>query len=415
MALLDAASAVAPAARCEIIALHVDHGLSANAARWTEFCRHACAARFIPFAARRVQVARNARIGTEAAARDARYMALAAMAGEHGAAALLLAHHADDQAETTLLQLLRGAGPRGLAAMPAARFDGALWWLRPWLALSRSMIGAYVAMRALAFVDDESNDDPRYRRNALRHSVVPALRAIAPGFPETLVRAAEHQADAARLLDALAELDARTWFDGASLALTALQRLDARRARNLLRWFIDQKGLPPPSAARLADMVRQLAAASGDARIAISHAGWELGVHRDRIVVHRPPVPPFMQRWTGDEQIALQHGTLVFEPVRGNGIAARHLAQSAVTIRSGIPGERLQLGGRARRNVADLLREAGIPQWDRRALPRIYCGETLAALAPIGVGAAFAAVRDEPAYSIAWRPHVIDNPVRSQA
>ncbi|MEO9136680.1 MAG: tRNA lysidine(34) synthetase TilS [Casimicrobiaceae bacterium] len=405
IALLDAAVNVAASARCEVIALHVHHGLSSNAGAWSALCRDTCGERGIPFAMREVQVMRGARSSVEAMARAARYEALAALAREHGACAVLLAHHADDQAETTLLQLLRGAGPRGLAAMPSARLADGIWWLRPLLALPRASLDLYVAQRRLRYVDDESNADQRYRRNALRATIVPGLRALSPGYPGSFVRAAVHQAEAAALLDELAELDARSAWDGRTLDCTALRDLSAARGRNLLRWFLRQRGLRAPSSARLAEMLRQLTNAGRDTRLAIAHGGAELGLHRGRIVVHRAPPGHYAQEWTGTPSVELPHGTLVFAALHGAGIAARHLASSRVTIRTGVPGERLRLAGRAsHRCVADLLREAGVPQWDRIGLPRVYCDEALAAVPCAGVDARFAATQDEAAFALEWQP-----------
>ncbi len=403
--LLDAAAAVAARARCQPIALHVHHGLSPQADAWSRFCADACAARTIPFAMRRVDVARGARVSLEAAARNARYEALAALAREQGATAVLLAHHADDQAETTLLQLLRGAGPRGLAAMPAARLLDGLWWLRPFLELPRARLEAYAQRQGLRYVEDESNADPRHRRNALRAALVPALRAIAPGYPQTLARAAGHQAEIAALLDALAELDATRAAGDATLDCAALRALDAPRARNVLRWFLREQGLPAPPAARLAEMLRQVTAARSDARVALAHAGAELGVHRGRVFVHRRAPAPYVREWSGEPVVELPHGALLFEPVRGSGIAARHFVPGGVTIRAGVPGERLRVTAHAPlRAIADLLREAGVPHWERLALPRVYCGDTLAAVPSAGVDEAFAAAPGEPALVVSWRP-----------
>jgi tRNA(Ile)-lysidine synthase len=403
VALFHAALEIVNAARVEMIAFHVDHGLSKHAATWATFSRGLCAAHGIEYHAEQVRVASASRTGVEAAARSVRYTTLSAMADAHGVAAILLGHHADDQAETTLLQLFRGAGPRGLAGMPAARFDGRIWWLRPMLGFARDQIDAYAHRIAYRYVEDDSNADTRYRRNALRRDVVPALRRIAPGYPSTLLRAAALQADAAALLDDLARIDAAAAFDGATLDRAVLASLDARRARNLLRWFLRERGLAAPSNARLTQMLQQLAHAGDDARIAIGHQGAEIGVHRGRVIVHRLPLPAYRIDWYGTETIGLPHGTLRLVRGYGPGIATRHLAHCAITIRSGAPGERLQPAGRAaRRQVAELLREAGVPRWERPAVPRVYCNESLAAVAPIGVDAAFAAERGEPALIVDW-------------
>ncbi|HEX6793838.1 MAG TPA: tRNA lysidine(34) synthetase TilS [Casimicrobiaceae bacterium] len=404
IALLDAASRIAGDARVSLAAFHVHHGLSANAGQWAQFCRRTCEERGIAFASQQVTIARRPRVSVEAAARDARYAALAALAQEHGVAAVMLAHHADDQAETVLLQLLRGAGPRGLSAMPAIVDERGVRWLRPLLDIPRNVIETYVARQRLRYVDDESNASSRHRRNALRESVVPALRSVAPGYPHTLVRVASLQAESAALLDALAELDAQPAFDGRSLDRSVLRALDAPRARNLLRWFLRQQRSVAPSAARLAQMLRQLTEAADDSRVALAHDGIELGLHRGRVFAHPPAPLPYERPWRDGDPIELPHGTLAFARALGTGIARRHFDAARVTIRTGVPGERLRLGGRARRLVSELLREAGVPTWERGALPRVYCGDVLVAVACAGIDAAFCAKPGESAFMLDWRP-----------
>jgi len=405
LALSGGASGGVTQAPIGVIALHVHHGLSANADAWSAFCRDVCAATGVPFAMRKVELARRPRTSIEAQARTARYDALAALAHEHALDAVLLAHHADDQAETVLLQLLRGAGPRGLAAMAPISEDRGVRWLRPLLGVAREALDAYVTARGLRHIDDESNADARYRRNALRGNVVPALRAIAPGYPGTLVRAAALQADAAALLDELAELDARDAMQDGTLERNALRTLPPARGRNLLRWFVRQHRLRAPSSARLAEMLAQLAGARDDARVAMGHDGAQIGVHRGRIVVHPPAPAAFMHEWIGDPSVRLPHGTLLFTATDGTGIAQRRLAGTRVTIRAGTPGERLRIDERApRRAVADLLREAGVPGWERPSLPRLYCGDVLAAVPRAGIDAAFVARAGEPAFTLDWHP-----------
>jgi tRNA(Ile)-lysidine synthase len=211
---------------------------------------------------------------------------------------IALAHHADDQAETMLLQLMRGAGPPGLAGMPLHRSPAAgPPLLRPLLAVSRGAIDAYAQARGLAFVDDESNANTGVKRNFIRHEIAPRLARAFPGYPATLVRAAAHQADAARLADDLARLDAANAIAADVVRgmlldrglLIGLFRRAPYRARNLLRWFIVEHGLRAPSAARLAAMLDQLVHAAPDSRVRLPHDGAEIGFHRRRIVVHPPP------------------------------------------------------------------------------------------------------------------------------
>jgi tRNA(Ile)-lysidine synthase len=357
---------------------------------------------------RRVAVVPQPRASLEALARHARYAALADAAHDAGAAIVALAHHRNDQAETLLLQVLRGAGPHGLAAMPAWRQDtaGISWW-RPLLEVPRAVIDEYARERELCWVDDESNGDSRHARNAVRHSVMPALAAIAPQADATLARVAAHQAEAARLLDELAEQDAKDACEGSTLLRAALDPLAPHRARNLLRWFLRGQGLPAPSTARLAAMLDQLRGARGDAVIRLAHAGVEIGVHRGRIALHRAPPARFDVRWNGEAELALPHGTVTFGHAEGAGIDLAQVTGD-VRIRSRAGGERFQVAlDRPRRALKAVLRDAGIPSWDRRGLPLVYCGDALAAVAGLGVDAALRAPPGQTGLTVAWHPRPV--------
>ncbi len=401
MVLLDALHALASRFALSVSALHVDHGLSPHAGRWAEFCAAACAARGVPLSIQRVYVARHAGQSLEAAARAARYEKLLAA----NADIVALAHHADDQAETVLLQLLRGAGPAGLAAMPRYRAGDAAGpaLLRPLLALPRATLAAYASARGLTWIDDESNANRRHKRNLLRHAVAPLLAEAFPGYPSVLVRAAAHQAEASALLDELARQDAGDVQAGLDRA--ALAELSPPRARNLLRWFLRGHGLRPPSSARLAAMLAQLRTAGADARTCIAHDGAEIGCHRGRIVVHAAAAGAFDRAWRGETSVELPGGTLRFERGHGNGIAAAKFEAAPVTLRSRRGGERIQLAAnRPRRAVKKLLYDAELPIWHRRALPFIWCGDELAAVPGIGVAVAFQAVAGEAGWQIDWHP-----------
>jgi tRNA(Ile)-lysidine synthase len=406
--LLDVLAAVAPARGHAITAVHVHHGLSANADAWAQACVERCTALRVACAVRRVAVAPQPRASLEALARHARYGALADAARAVGAVAVALAHHRNDQAETLLLQLLRGAGPHGLAAMPAWRQDaaGIAWW-RPLLEVPRARIDDYVREHRLHWVDDESNADSRHARNAVRHTVMPALVAIAPQADATLARVAAHQAEAARLMDELAEQDGKGACDDATLLREALDRLAPHRARNLLRWFLRRQGLPAPSTVRLAAMLDQLRGARGDAVIRLAHAGVEIGVHQGRIALHRAPPAHFDVRWRGEAVLTLPHGTVTFGRAEGAGIDLAQVAGD-VHVRSRIGGERFQVAAdRPRRALKAVLRDAGIPPWDRRGLPLVYCGDALAAVAGLGVDAALCAAPGRPGLTVAWHPRPV--------
>jgi tRNA(Ile)-lysidine synthase len=399
--LLDALHALASRFALELSALHVDHQLSPHAGRWAEFCATACAARSVPLAIATVDVARRAGQSLETAARAARYQKLLAADAD----IVVLAHHADDQAETVLLQLLRGAGPAGLAAMPRHRARDVTRpaLLRPLLELPRETLAAYANARGLAWIEDESNADRRHKRNMLRLEVAPLLAEAFPGYPSVLVRAAGHQAEASTLLDELARQDAGDTQDG--LDRSALIALSPARARNLLRWFLRGEGLRPPSTARLAGMLAQLQTAGAGARTRVVHDGAEIGCHRGKVVVHAAAAGAYARGWRGESSVELPGGMLRFERTHGAGIAAAKFDAAVVTLRSRRGGERIQLAAnRPRRAVKKLLYDAQLPIWRRQALPFIWCGEALAAIPGIGVALAFQAQPDEAAWSVDWRP-----------
>ncbi|GIK87886.1 MAG: tRNA(Ile)-lysidine synthase [Betaproteobacteria bacterium] len=405
-ALLVACARVAPRHAIALHAVHVHHGLSVHADAWVAACRQLATACGVPLDVRRVRVEDAARLGVEAAARVARYAALRGAAREGALDAIALAHHADDQAETLLLQLVRGAGPHGLAAMGAVQRDaGGLAWLRPLLATPRAAIEAYVAAHAIAYVDDDSNASPRHRRNALRQDVLPALARTFPAAPRALARAAAHQREAAALADDLAALDARDAIRDGTLDCAALGALPPHRARNLLRWFLRAHGVPAPSSARLAAMLAQLARPRVDARVHLAHAGVALGVHRGRIAVHAPPPQPFEVRWSGERDVVLPHGALSFEPATGEGLEAARIAGRAVTIAPRRGGERLAPHARRpRRLLAAWMQEAGMPAWERDALPLVFCDGALVAAPSLGVDVDWQARGAAPGWRLVWHP-----------
>lgn len=259
-------------------AFHVHHGLSPRADRWEAFCAGLCAAHGIPFEARRVDVSRKPGESLEAAAREARYRALASASAD----LLLLAQHLDDQAETLLLQLLRGAGAKGLAAMPEARRSGDKILLRPLLDVPRDTLREYAKVRGLAWEEDESNEDVGFDRNFLRHEVFPVLERRFPAYRQTLGRASRHLAETAHLLDELAQLDGRQGIRDGMLDGELLRQLSFPRAKNLLRHYLAQRQVPLPDTSRLEEAVRQLreagrgptsACASAITRFAATGAG----------------------------------------------------------------------------------------------------------------------------------------------
>lgn len=241
-------------------AMHVHHGLSPHADNWQSFCRHYCNELGVPLMDRRVNVLAGTGCGLEAAARQARYAAFA----EAPADCLLLAQHGGDQAETLLLNLLRGCGITGAAAMPIERRYGGRRLLRPLLGESRADIEAYARRHDLRWVEDESNDNMAFTRNYLRHQVMPVIGKRFPAAELALRRAAANFGEASELLDDLAAADWLTAADGESARLVALRALSPARLKNLLRYRLRVLGWKTPVADRMDEFVRQLLNAAPD-------------------------------------------------------------------------------------------------------------------------------------------------------
>ncbi len=242
-----------------LTARHVHHGLSPQADAWADFCAAICQQLQVPLTIHRVTVDRHSGLGLEAAARQARYAAFADIEG-----CLLLAQHADDQAETVLFNLLRGAGLTGAAGMLPDRERGSLRILRPLLNESRSSIEAYARSSGLRWVNDESNDDCQYSRNFLRHEVMPLIGQRFSDPARALARAAGHFAEAGELLDELAAADWEHLAAGAAVPMNALRSLSLPRLKNLLRYRLRQLAWQVPVQSRLDEFCRQLLAAGPD-------------------------------------------------------------------------------------------------------------------------------------------------------
>lgn len=273
--LLHAASRHAATERLRVSALHVHHGLSPNADAWANSCRDFCQGHGIPFSLERVVVPMNSGEGIEAAARRMRYEALA---NQH-ADWVLIAHHADDQAETVLHNLLRGGGVRGAAAMPPAR--GRL--LRPLLGIGRKLLEGYASTHRLTWNDDESNSDRRFTRNYLRHDLFPAIESRFPRARERLAAAARRFGEADALLDDLATIDLAGSPAAFPLPLMLFRRLSDARARNLLRAVLTRGNAQPPDERRLNEFVRQLRTAGNQRRPRLDLASYSLWCEADQL------------------------------------------------------------------------------------------------------------------------------------
>lgn len=403
-------------------AIHVHHGLAKEAGAWADHCRALCEAWQVPLDVE-VETVRRAGRGIEAAAREARYRALAAAAQRLQARLLLTAHHRDDRIETFLIQWLRGAGPDGLAAMPTARplADGSVTLLRPLLDVGRAQIDAYAAAARLDYVDDPSNADTTLLRNALRRDVLPALAAARPGYEAAAARSVELVADAAQALRALAADDLAACSAGVAAGTLRLDRLaflDAARQRLVLRAWLAAAGIEAPSLARLNEVLQQALHARSDARLLVRLAGAygtvEVRRHRGLLVLHRPVTASAARQrslqWQGEDEIALPEwgGSLHFSAARGEGFDPEWLRAQPLEIRARGGGERFKPHPtRPSKTLKRLFQDAGIAEYERAALPLVWRveGRNERLIFVGGLGPDVRLIdADGPRVAIEWRP-----------
>ncbi len=414
--LLHLAHGYATKHKVALQAFHIHHGLSAHADAWRSHCASTCAALGVPFEARSVLVNGN-KSGVELAARKSRYAALGALCDEHGIRLMLTGHHLDDQAETVLLQLLRGSGAAGLSGMDVANAapdllgNPDLVMARPLLSVLRADLQVYLDAHGLTHIDDESNTDPRFTRNALRLTVMPALAQRFPGYQERFARSALHAQSAQRLLSELAVQDLSACLDGDCIDVEKLRQMSLDRSYNMLRHWFGTRGLAMPSTAWLHEMVTQLVEARHDAQLCVTHPDCHIRRYRDRL--HITPklaelagardkddlvvTPGLTFRWQGEASIAFPAygGVLYFDPVAAAvdgqgwpelGIDTDWLRAQSLTIEFRKGGERLKLAAnRPTRSLKSHYQGCDVPAWERARLPVVSAGTQLLFAAGIGM------------------------------
>lgn len=377
-------------------AVHIGHGLHPNASRWSAHCRRLARQLEVPLRVLTVEVRRERGVSLEEAARAARYLRLERQLkrGE----ALLTAHTRDDQLETVLLQLFRGCGLAGLAAMPPLAPFGPGCLARPLLGCSRKELEAWLRGRELAWVEDDSNLDERFDRNYLRRRVLPLIRERWPGVAAAVARSARHAAEAQRLLTALARADLERASDGAALSVKALRALTADRRRNLLRLWIADSGRVLPDTRRLEEIAGPLIEARPDAHPQVRFGDVLVQRHADllsladRNVMSEDPLAAPMNaaeldwQWRQSNRCELPGGSAL-ELLAGNrGAIDLDALPERLAVRWRRGGERLRLRrGAPRRALKSLLQEARVPLAERARMPLLFAGDRLIAAADLWI------------------------------
>ncbi|MDH3441792.1 MAG: tRNA lysidine(34) synthetase TilS [Gammaproteobacteria bacterium] len=380
-----------------ILAIHIDHDLHPDSAAWAENARRFAGDLGVDFAARRVQIDARMPQGPEAAAREARYSALNEFVVEGDC--LLSGHHESDQAETLLLNLVRGSGPAGLAGIGARQVFGRGLLLRPMLGVPGEEIAAYAEKHALRWIEDPSNKEDRFDRNFVRQEIVPRLKCRWPAVVNRLTLSSTLLDEANELLQELADIDIASCGGPAALSLAAMNALSESRQRNLLRRAIRLCGLPPPPATRLYQAVQELIPARPDAQPLIAWPGAELRRYREHIYV----LPALDESPENPQRLLIANG----EPVDlGNKLGSLQLvAADAPGLCPAVAGNGLQIcfreGGESLRIAKDgstrklkkLMQEHGVLPWMRDRLPLLYAGRELVAVADLWVSADHSADR----------------------
>ncbi|MBM3360800.1 MAG: tRNA lysidine(34) synthetase TilS [Betaproteobacteria bacterium] len=374
-------------------ASHVHHGLSKNADKWVKFCETLCAKLSVPLDINYVKLPQKKSLGIEGEARQLRYEKLLQTKTD----LVVLAHHEDDQAETFLLQLMRGAGVKGLSSM--AHFDEQRHLWRPLLNTSRSDIESYAKQHKLKWIEDETNQNVDFDRNFIRFRVLPILKNRFSHIIKVISRSSSHLAEAQHLLDDLAKIDLKSCLKSdqykRKLQVKTLNKLSLYRAKNVLRYWLELNDQMMPSKDLLDELLRQVLTAKKDAELKIQISK-EFEIRRYQDAIYIVPKNEKNQKnyemiWAGEPEIILPNGQkLTFKKVKGRGINLKFLRDQKLRIRNRQGGEFFKPDSkRPTKKIKQMLQESNLPPWERENLPLIFVGDELAAMPNFGVDIKF--------------------------
>lgn len=366
-------------------AIHVHHGLQAAADAWQQHCEEVCAGYRIPLISLELDLVPHKGDSLEAVAREARYKAMAQQLSPGDL--LLTAQHQDDQAETLLLQLLRGSGPAGLAAMPLLSEFSPGWLARPLLQESRQSIEAYAEEKGLVWQEDPSNQDQRFDRNFIRHRVMPLLQSRWPSASQTLARSARFSGEMLTLAreEMAVELERVQSSLSGSLSVALLREMSSVRIRHLLRYWIDLNGAPMPNSKKLMRIEEESIHGREDAMPLVAWGSWEIRRYRDDLILRQSrPAEPLPERivWQNKQKLELPAGLGTLVATNGSsGLNRERWQQGEVEVRFRQGGERCVPAGRSHhKSLKKLFQESGLPPWERDRTPLIYIDGELAAI-----------------------------------
>jgi tRNA(Ile)-lysidine synthase len=353
------------------VALHINHGLQSASDDWADHCQRTCQSLGIELTVLKANVDLSGGKGIEGAAREARYNLFESFLQKNDL--LLLAQHSDDQLETVLLQLLRGAGPAGLAAMPRIRPLGDGQIARPFLSLHRTTLEQLAKRYQLQWVEDPSNENVRFERNFLRHSVIPQLLARYPACRETVARSASHCADANDTVQAIALDDFALCNEKNEpnvLSVMQLKSLSEARIRAVIRFWIARAGLKSPQAVHLQNVLSALLGATSDPLASVSLLGFDIRLYQKKLYLVRhnqPQIKPFFYAWNDLSQpltVAELGLDISLSSLNAMGIDVSGVRQ--LTVRSRQGGETIRQGAPVfHKTIKKIFQESSIAPWLR--------------------------------------------------
>lgn len=379
--LLNAVNEISSELDAEIKAIHINHGLSHLAQDWEKHCQDTCSRLSIPYLSITVNVKDN-KTSPEEAARFARYAEWNKLLNKNDL--LLLGHHQDDQAETLLIQLLRGAGVKGLASMPEQQKFSAGWLCRPLLDFSRQELHDYAVENKLNWIDDPSNFDTDFDRNFLRHDVLPLLETRWPALKKTLSRSANHAAEADHLLSELAQQDWLQIHTNNQIKISELIKLTKQRQRNVLRyWLASVNQLKLPDTIHLQRILDEVIPAAEDAKPEVIWNGGEVRRFQGRLyaAVKSRRIPEnLVIKWPDiKKSLNTDYLKLSAKAATGEGLSQNKLKENKITVRFRQGGETCRPAKRGQTHqLKKLFQEWQIPSWLRDSVPLLYVDDELA-------------------------------------
>jgi tRNA(Ile)-lysidine synthase len=387
-------------------AMHVHHGLSQNADKWVKFCEKLCEKLYVPLDVEYIQLPQKKSLGIEGEARRFRYEKLLQSKSD----LIVLAHHADDQAETFLLQLIRGAGVKGLSSM--AHFDETKRLWRPLLNQSKIDIESYAKHHKLKWIEDESNQNTDFDRNFIRSKVLPILKNRFNHIIKVISRSSAHLAEAQNLLDDLAKIDLNSYLKSSKykhkLQVKTLNKLSLIRAKNVLRYWLELNDQLMPSKDLLDEFLRQVLTAKKDAELKIELSkNHEIRRYKDEIYIvqkNQHEQKKYEIIWDGESKINLPNGSkLNFKKVKGRGIALEKIKGKKLIIANRKGGESFKPDSkRPTKKLKQLLQESDLPPWEREEIPLIFVGNDLVFLPHFGIDMKWQTKPKEDGLKITW-------------